>query len=480
MNKKTVRLIIIYGSIIVLLALWQLQTLEQNETPSTEPVAESTPENPPQTMPEPAPENEDAESKTEAANDAADELNNEISEAEEALDDSAAALEEQIKQAQIELKQSWSEWSTLLVAATSKVGKKALIESPTFAALVAQNPSEIIDNNSAPELADIEAQTKQLRESIQTLSKLYPSIAAWQTAKAKYDKQLRLWDAFKNEFQVDLSKTEADKVAYLETKITQTLKAEDYKIAARSADVIRDTYQSWSEQYTQDLIALATPKMVDIPSGEFLMGDLNSQGQKDELPALMRQVSAFKMSETEITFEQYDAYLIYNVLDLNDDSGWGRSKRPVVDVNYSDAANFASWLSEVTKRRFALPSEVQWEYAARATTTSPFAFGNDLTQKARCEGCDAWSQTQSLEVKQFQANQFGLYDMHGNVWEWVGDCYTSSYNPSDTAPSETCEKRIARGGGWRDLPGALRSANRNPVRPDAKSNQLGFRLVEIQ
>ena len=209
------------------------------------------------------------------------------------------------------------------------------------------------------------------------------------------------------------------------------------------------------------------------------MGDLNEQGQNDELPARVRQVADFSIGETEVTFEQYDAYLIYQVLELNDDSGWGREIRPVINVNHSDASQFASWLSEVTERRFALPTEEQWEYAARAGTNTPFSYGQNLTQKARCEGCDAWSQTQSLQVKQFEPNQFGLYDMHGNVWEWTNSCHTPSYAIEDAITDDSCAKRVARGGGWRDLPVGLRSANRNPVQPGAKSNQLGFRLVEL-
>lgn len=472
MNTKKVRLIVIAIAVAVFVLLWQKQPSERlaDGGDQSEP---SLPENLDNIEPLVQPESLGQEQQK---------PEQEVPEQVQSETDVAPALSdtERLNQAREELDQSWAEWSKLLVAANTKIGKHALIASPIFASLVAQNPSELLPSSAAKDLALIESQNQQLQQSIKTLSKLYPSIATWQKAKEQYDRQLPLWNAFKRKFQVDLTPSETDKVAYLENKITQGLKTEDYGVAARSADLIRNTYQSWAEKYKQALVAQALPKMIAIAGGEFVMGDLNDQGQKDELPALTRQVAPFKISETEITFAQYDAYLIYQVLDLNEDSSWGRGARPAINVSHTEAANFATWLSEVTQRQFALPTEEQWEYAARANTSTPFAFGKSLTHNARCEGCDAWGQTQSLEVKQFEPNQFGLYDMHGNVWEWTRSCHTSSYDPAEIVPDETCEKRVARGGGWRDLPVGLRSANRNPVRPEAKSNQLGFRLIEIQ
>lgn len=469
MNKKLLALSILVAAIIIAMVYWKSETSQVTEK-ETQPIAEVEQAPTVEPIPEPSPEKITSKEP---------ERPQAIEEPDTADTNTELEEQERLKTAQLALKKSWGEWNKLLAEATNSVGTKALLESPTFAALNARNPSEQKYEEPTIDAAQIENDNKTLQQNIRALAAFYPSIETWQQAKAKYDKQLPLWDAFKQKFNVDLSSADADAVAYLERKMTNALQAEDYIVAARSADLIRDTYEKWPKKYKQDLIEQATPKMIKIKGGEFVMGDINEQGQKDELPARTRQVSDFSIAETEITFEQYDAYLIYEVLELNDDSGWGREKRPAMNVSYSDATKFAAWLSQVTNRRFTLPTEEQWEYAARAGSSSPFSFGQSLTQKARCEGCDAWSQTQSLEVRQFEPNQFGLYDMHGNVWEWTNSCHTPSYAEEDIIPDDSCEKRVARGGGWRDLPLGLRSANRNPVQPEAKSNQLGFRLVEL-
>lgn len=467
MNKKILALALFFFAIIISMLYWKSDTSVVPEKPPVA-IAEKTQKIEPAS--EPSSERITLEEP---------ELAPEVEEPITSKTDTEQEERERLKSAQLAVKNSWAQWNTLLAEATSTVGTNALLYSPTFTAINARNPREQKLDDTPIDVAQLESNNKTLQQNIRALAAFYPSIETWQQAKAKYDMQLPLWDAFKQKFKVDLNSSDAEAVAYLQRKMTKALQAEDYILAARSADLIRNTYQNWPEEYKQALIDQATPKMIKVKGGEFVMGDLNEQGQNDELPARVRQVSDFSIGETEVTFEQYDAYLIYKVLKLNDDSGWGREMRPVMNVSYSDASQFASWLSQVTNRRFALPTEEQWEYAARAGTSTPFSYGQNLTQKARCEGCDAWSQTQSLQVKQFEPNQFGLYDMHGNVWEWTSSCHTPSYAMEDAITDDSCAKRVARGGGWRDLPVGLRSANRNPVQPDAKSNQLGFRLVEL-
>jgi len=140
-----------------------------------------------------------------------------------------------------------------------------------------------------------------------------------------------------------------------------------------------------------------------------------------------------------------------------------------------------SWLNLQSGLNYSLPSESQWEYAARGGSTSIYGVGKYITQKAHCEGCDGWQHTQTISVASFDANAFGLYDMQGNVWQWLLDCYKADYHlaPIDGSAyqGDNCAKYVTRGGGWNNLPSALRAANRSPVKAGVKMNNLGFRVV---
>lgn len=233
--------------------------------------------------------------------------------------------------------------------------------------------------------------------------------------------------------------------------------------------------KGWIKSAAKGLVFKATPSFVTLPAGTFNMGDKSGGGQRDELPVQAKSVASFAMGATELTFDQYDAYLLATgATEFNADENWGRGSRPVININFSEAKDFAAWLSVQTNRNFALPTETQWEYAASFTTGGKNDFTN-LTQKAHCEGCNGWGHTKTLAVAQFPANDAGLFDMFGNVWEWVSDCYQPTY--SEPAPAQ-CDTRVARGGSWGDLPTDLRASNRSPVKFSERSNQLGFRLVE--
>lgn len=235
---------------------------------------------------------------------------------------------------------------------------------------------------------------------------------------------------------------------------------------------------AWQALYRQGLVVRATPTMVAIPAGSFLMGDRQGIGQGDEQPIMKQTLPAFRISKTEVTFAHFDAYLMHQGLPLNDDMGWGRGARPVVNVSWSEARAYAQWLGEQTGRAFGLPTEAQWEYVARAGSGNAYGTGSDLTNQAHCEGCNGWGQTRSLPVAHFAANAFGVHDMHGNVWEWVADCYRPRYGMA-IAVGDVCTERVIRGGGWADMPPALRAANRSPMPPEQRSGELGFRLVEL-
>jgi len=227
-----------------------------------------------------------------------------------------------------------------------------------------------------------------------------------------------------------------------------------------------------------------TGKMVAIPGGSFQMG--SSSGGIDENPVHRVTVPAFKMGETEVTFAQWDACVSAGGCSHSPkDEGWGRGNRPVVNVSYDDITEeYIPWLNQITGQTYRLPSEAEWEYAARAGTTTKYNWGNDIGRnQANCDGCGSgWDNEKTVPVKSFSANAYGLYDMHGNVYEWTQDCVNDSYSgaPSNGKAWQRadCEYRVLRGGSWRTVPHYLRSAFRDWNSSSSRSNDSGFRLVQ--
>ena len=170
-------------------------------------------------------------------------------------------------------------------------------------------------------------------------------------------------------------------------------------------------------------------------------------------------------------------------------NGWGRGNRPVIMVSWDDAQSYVRWLSERTGERYRLLSESEWEYVARAGTTTPFHFGSTIsTDQANYNGNYTYGggrkgvyREKTISVGSFGANAWGLHDVHGNVWEWVGDCWYGSYTgaPADGSAwaRGDCAKRVLRGGSWLNLPRYLRSANRYRLPPAYRSFNLGFRIA---
>ena len=159
----------------------------------------------------------------------------------------------------------------------------------------------------------------------------------------------------------------------------------------------------------------------------------------------------FALSTHEVTFEDYDRFTHPNEVN---DQGWGRGRRPVINVSWDEAKDYVEWLSSETGATYRLPSEAEWEYAARAGTANKYSWGNEIgANRANCQNdhCgDQWKRT--APVGSFPPNGFGLYDMHGNVWEWVEDCWNGSYAGApadgDAWRSGDCAKRVLRGGSW--------------------------------
>ncbi|MFZ1108352.1 MAG: SUMF1/EgtB/PvdO family nonheme iron enzyme [Rhodomicrobium sp.] len=230
------------------------------------------------------------------------------------------------------------------------------------------------------------------------------------------------------------------------------------------------------------------PEMVVIPPGEFRMGSKDGEGDADERPRHKVTIpQAFAAGKYPVTFAEWDAALAAGgVTQKANDYGWGRGRRPVVDVSWDDAQAYVKWLASKTGQPYRLLSEAEWEYACRAGTETAYSFGNSITKaQAQFSEGSYGSAGKTVEVGSFPANRFGLHDMHGNVWEWCEDCWNDSYKEKPDSLKQSggalttgdCGSRALRGGSWVDSPANLRSAFR--IRDDAgyRFSDFGFRLA---
>ena len=228
------------------------------------------------------------------------------------------------------------------------------------------------------------------------------------------------------------------------------------------------------------------PELVVAPAGTFRMGDLSGGGDADEGPVRAVDIPhPFAVGRHETTFTQWDACAAAGACRQGvGDIGFGRGERPVILVTWEDAQAYTAWLSELTGKRFRLPSEAEWEYMARAGSSTKYPWGNEIGRgRANCDGCGSrWDDTRTAPVGSFPANEFGVHDVVGNVYEWVEDCGRNSYDgaPSDGSvrePDGACRLRMMRGGSWLSLPRASRPANRvgNPV--GYGDVNIGFRVA---
>jgi formylglycine-generating enzyme required for sulfatase activity len=226
------------------------------------------------------------------------------------------------------------------------------------------------------------------------------------------------------------------------------------------------------------------PDMVEIPAGSFRMGDLSGRGLSDERP--VREVifaRPFALGVYAVTFDEYDCFAKATGRDLPKDRGWGRGRRPVIYVSWDDAVAYCQWLSAQTGQIYRLPSEAEWEYACRAGTTTEYWWGDSIGRNyANCDGCGSqWDNKKTAPVGSFAPNPWGLYDMHGNVFEWCADCWNDSYRdaPSDGSAwtSGDCEGRVMRGGSWLNDVRYVRAAIRDGNTSSYRNSYFGFRVA---
>ena len=248
--------------------------------------------------------------------------------------------------------------------------------------------------------------------------------------------------------------------------------------------------------------ATVCPEMVALPAGSFRMGSPDNEAGRDNDEGPVRPVTIakpFAVAKFEVTWDEWEACVGMRGCDgrPTGDATFGKGRKPVINVSWDQAKSYVVWLSRMTGKEYRLLTEAEWEYGARAGTQTAYSFGNDATeickhanladQSFRRRGytgdignCDD-KQAQTAPVGSYPANAFGLHDMHGNVFEWVQDCYINSYKnaPADgsAVPDKEGCSRVLRGGSWVNDPRDLRAAQRNNGSPVYRNSSLGFRVA---
>ena len=237
------------------------------------------------------------------------------------------------------------------------------------------------------------------------------------------------------------------------------------------ATTFRDALQSGGEG----------PLLAVIPAGSYLMGSPDDEPERydDEGPRHTVSFSKpFAIGVYAVTFDEYDRYCKAVKKSLVRDQAWGRGRQPVINVSWEDAAAYCAWLTGQTGKQYRLPTEAEWEYACRAGTDTPFYFGTTISAQQANFNRDTGS---TVSVDKFQPNAFGLYQMHGNVWEWCEDGKRKYSEETQIDPvGPTGAARVVRGGSWYNDAGSCRSAARNYGDPDDRSLSTGFRCARVQ
>jgi len=237
----------------------------------------------------------------------------------------------------------------------------------------------------------------------------------------------------------------------------------------------------------------ACPEMVAIPGGSFMMGSPPTEIGRSEAEGPQHAVSVrgFASGKYEVTVSEWVACVADGGCSRHlEEKSWTSAARrdthPVTNVSWEDATQYVAWLSRRTGKRYRLLSEAEWEYAARAGTTTPFYTGASITQEQANFVADDKSvyYEQTVDVGSFRPNRFGLHDMHGNAWEWVEDCYNPTYIDAPTNgaawTSGDCSRRVVRGGSWSNLPSGIRSAFRSKSTISTRYDNYGFRVARTE
>ncbi len=310
-------------------------------------------------------------------------------------------------------------------------------------------------------------------------------------------------EIFDDDISEALYEATPELLAFLLPELDNVLVDAFKEIMVRESAAVATTYQPGDTfQDCPDC-----PEMVVIPSGTFMMGAPESEEESEDGERPVHQVTIaypFAAGKYEVTFaEWYECVAAGGCSHKPKDfwSRWSRGRRPVVNVYWHDAQEYVRWLKMKTGYEYRLPSESEWEYMARAGTTTPFHTGQSITpEQANFDGEYSYrsypgkglDRSRTVEVGSFAANAFGLHDMHGNVNEWVQDCwdglaeingdyvmtgYMGAPVDGSAWESDDCFSRVLRGGAYDSKPGELRSAKRSWFYPYMRGSYLGFRVV---
>ncbi|WP_354684151.1 formylglycine-generating enzyme family protein [Cupriavidus necator] len=226
----------------------------------------------------------------------------------------------------------------------------------------------------------------------------------------------------------------------------------------------------------------ACPVLVTVPAGSFTMGS-SASDPAEKPPHHVTIGEPFAIGRYEVTVEQWNACVEAGACQRVPTVADSAKNAPVRDVSWDDAQQYVAWLSKTTGKTYRLPTEAEWEYAARGGTSSAFWWGDQMRKgNANCKECgDPWSQDAPATVGSFAANPYGLHDVNGSVWEWVADCWHSSYKgaPTDGRAwnENVCGTRVIRGGSWREGASYMVSSTRFKYSPSVRQSQNGFRVA---
>jgi formylglycine-generating enzyme required for sulfatase activity len=272
---------------------------------------------------------------------------------------------------------------------------------------------------------------------------------------------------------------------YMVTRPYMQVQVRPYVLSAVAEQALKpkDTFKECASEQGKDYC----PEMVVVPAGSFVMGSPLTEKGRDASEGPQHTVTIakpFAVAKFELTFDEWDTCVAYGDCPQGvSDAGFGRGQRPVIFVTWDDAQRYAAWLSKMTGKPYRLLTEAEYEYATRAGTQTAYPWGDDIGKNnANCMGCGSkWADaSQTAPVGSFKPNAFGLYDMVGNVYEWVEDCVHYDYDDAPTDGSAwkggDCNNHMDRGGSWNFSPDVLRSAARDSSGTGQRIDNLGFRV----
>ena len=247
----------------------------------------------------------------------------------------------------------------------------------------------------------------------------------------------------------------------------------------------RFVHANLKAQSVLGILDVVPKDMSPISAGTFQQGNYEQLQETSRNPVRPVTIKRFELEKYEVTFEEYDQFAIVEGRSVPNDEGWGRGRRPVINVSWQDAKDYAAWLSKKTRKSYRLPTESEWEYAARSGDKQRvWASTSETSQLEKYAVFSGNSGNRTAVVGEKDPNDFGLHDMSGNVWEWVEDCWHATYTdaPKDGSAwheknGGDCAGRVLRGGSWLSAPDFMRTSFRNRGTANSRVNDIGFRLA---